>query len=157
IPFIGLYAALTQGNFFADAQVRWDFYQSHSSSFIQDFSNVKNEARAFTVTGNLGYRVPLPSNWFIEPSVGGSWSRVTSDSVTFVSSLNKTFFSGGVVSIDDFDSILGRASLRLGTNITQGIYTWQPFVSASVIHEFAGEVRSKTTLLQGENGVPDPQ
>jgi hypothetical protein len=148
IPFIGLYAALTQGNFFADAQVRWDFYESHSSSVIQDFFGVRNEARAFTVTGNLGYRVPLPANWFIEPSVGGSWSRVTSDPVTFLSSQTKAFFNGGVVDVDDFESILGRASLRVGANISQGIYTWQPFVSASVIHEFAGDVRSKVTLVQ---------
>ncbi len=156
IPFIGLYAALTKDNFFADAQVRWDFYQSHSSSAIQDFSGVKNEARAFTVTGNLGYRFPLPSNWFIEPSVGGSWSRVTSDPVTFVSSQDKFFFAGGIVSIDDFESILGRASLRLGANVTQGIYTWQPFVSASVIHEFASAVNSKVTLVQGPHDPAFP-
>src|SRR5262249_36523637 len=156
VPFIGLYAALTKGNFFADAQARWDFYQSHSSSFIQDFSGVKNDARAFTVTGSLGYRLPLAANWFIEPSMGGSWSRVTSDPVTFVSSQDKAFFAGGTVSINDFDSILGRASLRLGTNVTEGIYTWQPFISASVIHEFAGAVKSKVTLIQGENFNPDP-
>jgi len=149
VPFIGLYSALTKDNFFADAQVRWDFYQSRSSSFIQDFSGVNNEARAFTVTGGLGYRFPLAANWFIEPSIGGSWSRVTSDPVTFVSSRDKFFFAGGKVSIDDFDSILGRASLRLGTNVTQGIFTWQPFVSGSVIHEFAGDVKSKVTLVQG--------
>jgi autotransporter-like protein len=154
VPFIGLYTALTKDNFFADAQVRWDFYQSHSSSFIQDFFGVQNEARAITVTGNLGYRIPLAANWFIEPSVGGSWSRVTSDPVTFVSSKDKFFFAGGTVSINDFDSILGRASLRLGTNVTQGIYTWQPFVSASVIHEFADDVKSKVTLVQGSTGRP---
>jgi Autotransporter beta-domain len=156
VPFIGLYTALTKDNFFADAQVRWDFYQSHSSSFIQDFFGVKNEARAFNVTGSLGYRIPLAAQWFIEPSIGGSWSRVTSDQVTFVSSKDKTFFAGGTVSIDDFDSILGRASLRLGTNVTQGIYTWQPFVSASVIHEFAGDVKSNVTLVQGNKSGPDP-
>jgi outer membrane autotransporter protein len=109
---------------------------------------VNNDARALTVTGNLGYRIPLAANWFIEPSMGGSWSRISSDAVTFVSSTDKDFFAGGTVNINDFDSILGRASLRLGTNITQGIYTWQPFVSASVIHEFAGDVKSKVTLIQ---------
>ena len=149
VPFIGLYTALTKGNFFADAQVRWDFYQSRSSSFIQDFSGVSNEARAFTVTGGLGYRIPLAANWFIEPSAGGSWSHVTSDAVTFVSSKDKAFFAGGTVNIDDFDSILGRASLRVGANITEGMYTWQPFISGSVIHEFAGDVKSKVALVQG--------
>ncbi len=49
--------------------------------------------------------------------------------------------------VDDIDSILGRASLRLGANVTQGIYTWQPFVTASVVHEFAGKVTSSVEVV----------
>jgi hypothetical protein len=42
--------------------------------------------------------------------------------------------------------VLGRASLRLGTSFTQGDVTWQPFVAATVMHEFAGSVTSTQTI-----------
>ncbi len=87
VPFAGVYTAFTQGNFFADAQVRWDFYQNSSSSEIQEFRGVENEARGVSVTGGAGYRIPLASNWFIEPSVGASWSRVKVDPVTLLDCL----------------------------------------------------------------------
>ena len=145
VPFLGVYTTFTQGNFFADGQVRWDFYQSNSSSVIQGFSGVENEARGISVTGNVGYRIALPGTWFVEPSVGASWSRVSSDPVTFVD--HKIFQVGGTVKVDDFESMLGRATLRVGANVTQGIYTWQPFASISAIHEFAGDVTSQVSLI----------
>jgi hypothetical protein len=86
VPFVGLYTAYIQGNFFADAQVRWDFYESSSSSRIFDYSGVKNDARGLALTGSLGYRIPLVSDWFIEPSVGASWSRVKVDPVALIDS-----------------------------------------------------------------------
>ena len=147
VPFIGLYTAVTQGNFFADAQVRWDFYQSNSSSKVYDFSGVQNEARGITFAGSAGYKMPIGSNWFFEPSVGGSWTRLSVDSVTLVDRDG----IGGILRVNDIDSILGRASLRLGANFAEGIYIWQPFVAASLIHEFAGDVKSKTTFVDPSN------
>jgi outer membrane autotransporter protein len=143
VPSLGLYTAFTQGNFFADAQVRWDFYQSTSSSVTSDFHGVQDDARGIAVTTSAGYKIPLMSNWFIEPSLGGSWSRLEVDPVRLVDRDG----NGGFVRVEDIDSILGRASLRVGTTITQGIYTWQPFVTASAIHEFAAKVTSTSTLV----------
>ena len=143
VPFIGAYTAMTQGNFFADAQVRWDFYRGTLSSGQQLFSGVPSEALGLSVTASAGYRIALASNWFIEPSVGAVWSRTKVDPVI-------TPFDGGPettsLRINDIDSILGRASLRLGTNVTQGDYTWQPFITASVVHEFAKNVTSAVTI-----------
>ncbi len=147
MPFIGLYTAVTQGNFFADAQVRWDFYQSNSSSKVYDFSGVQNEARGITFAGSAGYKMPIGPNWFFEPSVGGSWTRLSVDSVALVDRDG----IGGILRVNDIDSILGRVSLRLGANFAEGIYIWQPFVAASVIHEFAGDVKSKTTFVDPSN------
>ena len=148
VPFIGLCTlTFTQGNFFADATGSVGLStRVNSSSVIQGFSGVENEARDVTVTGNIGYRIASRrSNWFVEPSVG--WILVTrkSDPVTFLSAPTCSF-RWRTVEIDDFESILGRATLRVGANVTQGIYTWQPFASVSVIHEFAGDVTSKITL-----------
>jgi hypothetical protein len=49
-----------------------------------------------------------------------------------------------------FESLLGRASLRLGTTITSGTYIWQPFATASVLREFAGNVGAKSTITGGD-------
>jgi hypothetical protein len=148
VPSVGLYTAFTQGNFFADTQVRWDFYQSTSSSVLQDFHGAQEDALGISVSGSAGYKIPIMSNWFIEPSLGGSWSQVKVDPVTLVD----RFGIGGTVHVDDITSILGRASLRVGTNITQGIYTWQPFVTASAVHEFAGKVTSTSTIVEPSPG-----
>jgi len=150
VPFVGLYSTITQGNFFADVQVRWDFYQSTSSSKKDFISGLENEALGFSVTGSAGYRIALSPNWFIEPSVGGSWSRVSVDPLRYVD--NGPFFVGQLLQLDEIESILGRASVRLGANITQGIYTWQPFVSASVIHEFADNITSKFKVVDPPPG-----
>jgi opacity protein-like surface antigen len=55
----------------------------------------------------------------------------------------------GQVQIDDIDSLLGRASVRVGTNFTTGHMAWQPFFTASVIHEFAGDVSTRLTPSPG--------
>ena len=40
--------------------------------------------------------------------------------------------------ITDINSVLGRASLRIGTSRAAGNFTWQPFLAATILHEFAG-------------------
>jgi opacity protein-like surface antigen len=59
------------------------------------------------------------------------------------------FLVPGQVQIDDIDSLLGRASLRVGTNFTTGHIAWQPFFTASVIHEFSGDVSTRLTPSPG--------
>jgi opacity protein-like surface antigen len=44
--------------------------------------------------------------------------------------------------------VLGRLSLRVGTNFTSGGLAWQPFFTASVFHEFAGDVTARS-IVQG--------
>jgi Autotransporter beta-domain len=156
VPFVGLYAVLTNGGFFADALARWDFFRSTSSypdteGFSPvNFSNLKNDARGFSVLANTGYRFILGSGWFIEPSIGAAWSRVAVDPINlqFVRCLSdgdnpcagtKTF--GIAMQTHDIESILGRASLRIGATIPSGAFTWQPFLTASVFNEFAGKTK----------------
>src|SRR5436190_24047365 len=72
VPFVGFYNVITAGNFFVDAQFRWDFYQSSTSSTDLHFSGVKGQAQSISFTSAAAYRIPLPSNWFVEPSFGGA-------------------------------------------------------------------------------------
>jgi autotransporter-like protein len=143
VPFLGLYSVFTQGNFAADVQARWDWYESRSFSPGNNYSGLVNNARGISLAGGVYYRL-LIQNWFAEPSVGGVWSRVQVD--PFTTPLALSAAARGTLHVDDIESLLGRASVRIGVNLTKGMYTWQPFVVASAIHEFQGDVTSKLSI-----------
>ena len=153
VPFAGLYSVLTQGNFVADAQVRWDWYQSRSSSPGNNYFGALNDAQGVSVAGGIYYRLMLPQSWFLEPSIGGVWSRVQVDPLTTPLALGSE--ARGTLRVEDIDSLLGRASVRVGVNLTQGIYAWQPFAVASVIHEFADDVKSTLSVSDPPNALFD--
>jgi hypothetical protein len=79
VPFFGLYASLTYGDFFADAQIRGNFFQGSLTDRPNALFGEKVNARGFTASGNIGYHIGLPGVWFIEPSAGVNWSRTFVD------------------------------------------------------------------------------
>jgi Autotransporter beta-domain len=107
-----------------------------ASSAEQHFSAAKGQAQSLSFTTAAAYRIPLPSNWFVEPSFGGVLSHST-------------------LRISDINSVLGRASLRIGTSLTAGIFTWQPFLAATILHEFAGSVTSTQSVSATGGAGPD--
>jgi outer membrane autotransporter protein len=154
VPFAGLYTAFTKGNLYADAQARVDFFQGQLNDPIANgIFNQRIDARGYSLTGNIGYRIDVASNLFIEPSIGGVLSRVTVDpldlSGTYILplSMSPNVTLPGRVQIHDIDSELGRASVRVGTSIASpdGLMAAQPFVTASVLHEFAGEAKASAS------------
>jgi hypothetical protein len=161
IPFLGLYATLTNGNFFADALVRQDFYLMNFTDPLNGLSSQSQNATGITAGGNFGYKIPLPSNWFIEPSAGILWSRVSVDtihspgtsSLAISGGTGKLIVNEGTVSIDDIESLLGRVSLRIGATFTGGEVTWQPFLTGTVFREFAGDATA-TSRIGGPDELP---
>jgi opacity protein-like surface antigen len=93
---------------------------------------------------NIGYNHQLGNGWFIEPSAGIIVSRVEVDPLGNSSTLpllnNPAFGIPGTLTIDDIKSTLGRLSVRTGTTIVTDKVVWQPFATASVYHEFEGDV-----------------
>jgi opacity protein-like surface antigen len=151
VPFVGLYTAFTKGNFALDAQARVDFYQSTLSDSLNGLSGQRLDAQGFSLTGNAAYNIPLGSGWFIEPSGGVVWSRVEIDPLNVSGIPTPTnVISRGTVTIDDIESVLGRASFSVGKTITGGRIVWQPYFTASVFHEFKGDVTARS-LLTGTN------
>ncbi|MBN9013548.1 MAG: autotransporter outer membrane beta-barrel domain-containing protein [Rhizobiales bacterium] len=65
IPFAGVYAAYTRGGLFADAQVRWEFYDTYLTDPQNGLTNQSFSARGNSFAANLGYNFALPNNWFI--------------------------------------------------------------------------------------------
>ncbi len=154
-PFAGLYTAFSKGNFFADAQARLDYVQGETLGERLD-------ARGYSVTGNVGYLFNLNSKWTLEPSVGGVLSRTSADQFDVSGTISdistpKGKFSvpaAGSLQIQDVESALGRASVKLGTSLALdgGQITAYPFVTASVFHEFAGDVSASVAV----NGTVSP-
>jgi hypothetical protein len=138
--------------------VRFDFYRSSLSDPANGISGQGLNARGTGITTNVGYNIPLTSNWFIEPSAGIVLSRVSVDTFespgTFAKSVGffgTTFvvFGKGTVHFDDIESALGRASLRMGTTFSSGSLAWAPFVTASIFHEFAGNATATSEITAG--------
>ena len=145
IPFVGVYASIYAGNFAFDAQVRWDWLRSEINDTSIGAFNQHHDARSLAFLWNAAYRFALPNNWFIEPSIGGVWARSEVDQLAVAGTFAGGDINGtspGFLQVDDVKSLTGRASIRLGTVITQGNVALQPFVVGSVFHEFAGNVRS---------------
>jgi opacity protein-like surface antigen len=158
LPFVGIYGAATNGGFFVDGQVRWDFYQNEVSDSNNGLFGQHFDARGIGLTANVGYNQALGNRWFIEPSAGIVWSRTKVDPVNIPGTLVS---ASGVVppwilTVNDIQSSLGRLSVRLGTSVVSGNVNLQPFVSASVFHEFQGAVTSALTTNFASIGSPLP-
>ena len=139
-PFVGTYAAATYGGFFVEGLVRLNYYETNLDSPTINVFNQKLDAHGVSVSGSAGYHWAIPnSDWFVEPSAGFSWSRTKIDPLNLA---GQTVLGGqdfkGTVQIDDIESLIGRAGLRVGTTFVSGNMLWQPFAAASVWHEFKG-------------------
>jgi opacity protein-like surface antigen len=158
VPFVGIYGAATNGGFFVDGQVRWDFYQNQVSDSNNGLFGQHFDARGIGLTGNVGYNQDLGNHWFIEPSAGVIWSRTQVDTMN----VPGTIVAGSgsvppwVLTIDDIQSTLGRLGARVGTSVASGNVLLQPFASASVFHEFQGGATASLTTNFASIGAPLP-
>jgi opacity protein-like surface antigen len=134
--------------------VRQEFYNINLNNPGLAFSNQPVGAHGWSISASTGYNFDLGQGWFIEPSAGFIYSRTSVDNFTApgVSGANFTGITG-VVQTNDVTSEIGRASVRVGKAIATPTVVWQPFASASVFHEFAGDVRSNYSSL---NAVLNP-
>jgi opacity protein-like surface antigen len=162
VPFVGIYGAASYGGFLVDGQVRSDFYQNEVSDNNHGLSGQHFDARGISLTANVAYNQKLANNWFVEPSAGIIWSRTHVDPLnvpgTGVLGIppGPGFVPPWVLTVNDIESTLGRLSVRVGTSVTSGNVVWQPFASASVVHDFQGGVTSSLTSNFSAIGVGLP-
>jgi hypothetical protein len=142
VPFVGLYGAATKGGFFVDGQARWSYYQNKITDTTNGVFSQNLDARGFSVNGNIGYNYGFADTWFIEPSAGFLWSKVSVDPFETSSTAGLATSPGigtpGTVSINNLYSTLGRVSLRVGTSFTTDNWVLQPFATVSGFREFVG-------------------
>lgn len=143
IPFFGTYLVATKGRFFADVMIRQEFYNVNLLNPAQLYFNQPVGAHGYSISASTGYNFALQNNWFIEPSAGFIYSKTMVDGYTNAGS--GALAIGGTINTSDVVSEIGRASLRVGTVVATPNVVWQPFASASVFHEFAGDITSNYT------------
>ena len=156
IPFIGEYAAATNGGFAVDALLRTEYYQNSLNAPGSNILNQNIDAHGVSFSSSVLYQWQVPnSKWFIEPSAGVIISRVKVDSFNYLTAgtLGASEFSG-TLKLNDIDSDIGRVGLRAGTTIDTGNIVWQPFAAVSVWHEFGPNVTANYATCNAKTGGP---
>jgi outer membrane autotransporter protein len=153
VPFVGMYAAATNGGFYIDAQVRYDFYDMSLTDSTLALTGRGLNAQGWGITASTGYIFTVGSV-IIEPSVGVVYSSVSVDPLTFTAPvviptpLPTALAVTGTINMRDIETLLGRAGIRFATNTTVGNLAVQPFVAASVWHEFADDLTGNYRCVQ---------
>ncbi len=152
VPFLGVYGAVTGHNFFADAEVREDFYLMGVSNPAALLNSASLYGVSLAANGSVGYRLNLPSSWFIEPSAAFIYSDLHENSLRM--NLDASGSSYGTLVFNPFLSALGRAGVRVGTTyVFDSIgLALQPFATGSLWHEFEGDIQ--TTFELPATAVP---
>jgi Autotransporter beta-domain len=145
VPFVGIYAALTAGGFFIDAQVRGDFYTVDTTNALVGLSGQSFSGDQITFTSSAGYKFNFGS-FFVEPSVGVIWSSLDMNNLG-VPGVPGSNVPAGTYAFGTIDSLLGRVGIRVGTSVQSGNIVYQPFATASVWNEFDGDVLSTFTVV----------
>ncbi len=148
VPFVSTYLVATKGRFFADLNFREQVFNINLSDPTLALGGQPMSAHGFAVSTSAGYNFDAGNNWFIEPSAGFSYSRTSVDGFTLPGSV-ATAGIMSTININNIESELGRVSLRFGKAIETPTVVWQPFASASVLREFAGNTTA-TAVAPGQ-------
>jgi opacity protein-like surface antigen len=155
VPFLGTYLVATKGRFFADLLIREEVYNISLNNQAFTYFNQPVGGHGYSISTSAGYNFDAGNNWFIEPSAGFVYSRTSVDS--FTNPGTAALSIPGTISTNDIQSEIGRLSVRAGKTIESSNIVWQPFASASVFHEFAGNVVTNYTSQQNGaflTGIP---
>jgi hypothetical protein len=155
VPFFGTYLVATKGRFFADLMVRQEFYNIALNNLGFNFFNQPVNAHGYSISASAGYNADLGNGWFIEPSAGFVYSKTSVDN--FIVPGATALGAQGLLSTNDVESELGRLTVRAGRTIETPTMIWQPFATASVFHEFAGNVVTNYTTLPNGFFVGGPE
>jgi hypothetical protein len=148
IPFVGAYAALTRGPFFVDVMYHHDFYGMKLNDAPSGLNNQKLSGSGDSVHIESAYNVGLGDygqlgHLFIAPTGSLIFSKVSLDALPF------TTLNIGKVKFGDIDSVMGRIGFRFGSNFQTDTLALQPFIQASVWHEFEGNALSEFDATSG--------
>jgi hypothetical protein len=112
-PTVGAYAAYLIGGFSFDAMYTSTWIDADST--VPFSSSVKQDSVSQNVSGNFQYRFNLEKNWWVEPTVGSSWTYT---------------FEEGNIPNEEVLRLLG--GVRAGTSAMWGNVRVEPVVTGQV-------------------------
>jgi outer membrane autotransporter protein len=164
VPFVGLYGALVgPTGFFIEAQIAGQFYNMTVNEPSLAAHGSLN-GTGIGINGDAGYHWKL-GNYFVEPSVGFVYSRADLGTLGVSPTVlgGVTNFPGGrsvtlptMLSLDAIETLPARAGVRVGTSFTSSGVILEPFVAASIWHEFAGNTIMNATFTPPRANADNP-
>ena len=160
IPYLGGYGVLSRGGFTAGVDVRWDSYNGTVRSWASDV----NVAGGFLVSPNtplsgsgisvnllLANRFDIVDSFYVEPLAGFVYGSYQFDNVPYSSALASTG-TAGQINLGSYQSAMGRLGVNVGAtfNASESLAI-QPFATAQVWREFAGNMNTMSTVTTGAN------
>jgi outer membrane autotransporter protein len=152
VPFVGVYGVLVNGGFFIDAQIAAQFYNL-SVSEPSIFAQGNMDGHGFGFTSSAGYNWQLGNGYFVEPSASVIYSSVhldplnVSPTVLGTASANFPVLLPTTLTLGDIKTLPARIGVRFGRTFDLGGVSLQPFVTASVWHEFEGNTTASANFF----------
>ena len=151
-PFLGAYFTASHNGFYFNALIRGDFYSATFNSPAAGLFDQNADAQGFSISASTGYNYTIPnSNWFVVPSAGVVYSRVSVDPIN-TAGPHWPFPLQGTFSTNDIVDTIGRIGVNVGTSFEFGGLNFQPFAGASVWHDFDQPYTANYTTCSGTMG-----
>lgn len=152
--YAGVYLSAMKGSWVVDLQLRREWTEFTLNNTPQPGSlglrltDARFDSRATTVSGSVGYSMPLgaeDSGWSVTPTAGFAWTRTSTDTIVFD--------DGSTLALDDSQTKIGFVGAgvsrtKLGAD---GRSALSLFASGTWYKDFAKPAESTFTLA----GVPD--
>jgi outer membrane autotransporter protein len=154
VPFAGIYGVLTNGPLFMDLEYRHDWVGTKVTNAAANLWNADLKGSSNAVSGSLGYRFALPSDWFVEPSAGFGFSQTSLGTLATNQGQLASGIAPGTISFDTMQSMLVHAGARAGTTVVvSDKVAVQPFAALSAWRELAGTTAAN---FSDGGGITDP-
>ena len=135
------------GGLYVDGLVQYTAYDIDVSTTSR-FGTTSTDGDGFTVSGEVGYRIPISPTASLVPQAQLTWQSIDFDD--FVDP------DGVRVSLEDGDSLVGRLGLAAEANWAAGDTLVTGYAEANLLHEFLGDnsvLASGTALSQDLGGT----
>lgn len=140
--FVGLYAAYTNGSFFGDAQVRWDYTDFEILAPSVSDTTLEADTQRLSFNASAGYTFEIAEGTSLVPSVGLTYALLDTSAIG-------TEF--GDLIFDDTKSLIGFASTTLArTFVLPGeMQALTPFVTGTIYSDFGDDTVSTFSDVNG--------
>jgi hypothetical protein len=147
-PFVGLYAVFTKGNYFAHLQIRHGWESIDVDNAALGLFGGKFKAQSTDVSAATGYRINIES-YFVEPTVGINFSNTSVSAFSIPGNTSPSnpvlFVPPTNLNVNSIPSALGFIGTRIGTAFSTSSLAIQPYVTASLFHQFDGDINAQIT------------